>query len=284
MAKERLQKVMAKAGYGSRRACEEIIEQGHVTINGRVAKLGDQADPTVDDIRIKFEKLRTAEPPLYIMFNKPRGVISDEDVAGNWPRARDMIPLEGHLYPVGRLDVPSQGLMLFTNDGNLAHKLSHPRYEHPKTYHIVVEGNPSEKALDTWRRGILLDDQPTGRAEITRIGRTKKETVLEVTVREGRKRQLRRIASILGHPVISLVRIKLGSLELGDLPEGSWRRLTEDELKVLSNISRSSSPRPRRLSSSKPENSRPSSRPLTRGRRTRPATSAKSKSKRGTQR
>ena len=124
---------MSRAGYGSRRHCETIIEQGRVFVNGRVATLGMKADPKQDDIRVDGERLRLPDEYVYIMFNKPRNVISDEDVGGNWPAAREMIPIEDHLYPVGRLDVPSEGLMLFTNDGDLAHRLTHPSFEHPKT-------------------------------------------------------------------------------------------------------------------------------------------------------
>ncbi|HEC24013.1 MAG TPA: rRNA pseudouridine synthase [Chloroflexi bacterium] len=233
MPEERLQKLMARAGYGSRRACEEIIKQGRVTVNGEVATLGMRADPQRDDIRVDGERLRLPEALVYVMLHKPRGVISDEDVKGNWPRARDLIPIEGHLYPVGRLDVRSEGLMLFTNDGDLAHKLTHPSYEHPKTYHVLVAGSPTEKALDAWRRGILLEGKRTLPAEVRKLRKTRDGTLLEVTMHEGRKRQIRRIAAALGYPALRIVRIRLGPLELGDLPPGGWRLLTEEEVAAL---------------------------------------------------
>jgi pseudouridine synthase len=236
---------MAQAGIGSRRACEEIIEQGRVTVNGHPASLGMRADPQVDDVRVDAERLRLPEAPIYIMLNKPRGVISDEDVVGRFARARDMIPLEGHLYPVGRLDVQSEGLMLFTNDGDLAHKLTHPSFEHPKTYRVVVEGSPSERTLEIWRRGMSLDGKPTGPAEVEKMGKAHGGTLLQVTLREGRKRQVRRLAAALGHPVVSLLRIKIGPLELGSLPLGAWRQLTPEEIEVLQ-ILRSSRPHRRR--------------------------------------
>lgn len=245
VAQERLQKIMAQAGLGSRRACEEIIEQGRVTVNGHMASLGMRADPQVDDVRVDGERLRLAEAPIYIMLNKPRNVISDEDVVGRFARARDMIPLEGHLYPVGRLDVQSEGLMLFTNDGDLAHKLTHPSFEHPKTYRVVVEGAPTERTLDVWRRGMSLDGKPTGPAEVEKVGKTRGGTLLQVTLREGRKRQVRRLAAALGHPVVSLERIKIGPLELGSLPLGAWRQLTPEEVEALQSL-RSSRPRRRR--------------------------------------
>lgn len=245
MTQERLQKIMAQAGLGSRRACEEIIEQGRVTVNGHLASLGMRADPQIDDVRVDGERLHLAEASIYIMLNKPRNVISDEDVVGRFPRARDMIPLEGHLYPVGRLDVQSEGLMLFTNDGDLAHKLTHPSFEHPKTYRVVVEGSPSEKTLDIWRRGMSLDGKPTGPAEVEKVGKAHGGTLLQVTLREGRKRQVRRLSAALGHPVISLQRIKIGPLELGSLPVGAWRQLSPDEIQTLQ-VLRSSKPHRRR--------------------------------------
>ncbi len=243
MATERLQKLMAKAGFGSRRACEDIIRQGRVSVNGHPASLGMQADPAEDDIRVDGSRLRITAPPIYIMLNKPGGVISDEDVAGKWPRARDLIPIEGHLYPVGRLDLNSEGLMLFTNDGELAHHLTHPRYEHPKTYRVLVEGEPAEKTLQAWHRGIPLDGEPTAPADISMIAKTRQGTLLEITLREGRKRQLRRVAAALGHPVISLRRIALGPLKLGELASGSWRHLSSQEVKRLQEVRMAPPPR-----------------------------------------
>ena len=157
---------MAHAGIASRRECERIIEQKRVTVNGKIASLGDKADPDRDDIRVDGARLNLPDSYDYILLHKPKDVISDEDVAGNWPAARELIPLEGHLYPVGRLDLKSEGLMLFTNDGDLAHKLTHPRYDHPKTYRATVNGKPDERTLDTWRRGIVLDGERTRPAEV----------------------------------------------------------------------------------------------------------------------
>lgn len=244
MTAERLQKLMARAGLGSRRSCEEMIRLGRVSVNGQVATLGMQADPSVQQIRVDGVELQPAQAPIYIMLNKPRGAISDEDVTGRLPRAREMIPVGDRLYPVGRLDVQSEGLMLFTNDGALAHKLTHPSFEHPKTYLVTVEGDPDETTLNAWRRGIVLDDKRTGPAQITRRRSVKGETTLEITVREGRKRQLRRIAAALGHPVRRLLRIKLGPLELGNLQAGAWRALTDEEIAAL-RVIRAQSPRRR---------------------------------------
>lgn len=235
---------MSHAGIGSRRGCEEIIKQRRVTVNGEVAELGMKADPKRDEIRVDGQRLKLPQSYDYIMLNKPRGVISDEDVGGNWPAAREMIPVEGHLYPVGRLDVPSEGLILFTNDGDLAHRLTHPSYEHPKTYRVQVSGHPTEDVLNQWRRGIDLEGQRTLPAEVTRLKKTRNSTELEVVMREGRKRQIRKVAASLGHPAERLERIKLGPLELGDLSSGSWRRLTDEEVRALKRIRKQ--PKPQR--------------------------------------
>lgn len=224
---------MAKAGLGSRRGCEELIVEGRVQVNGQIATIGMSADPEVDDIRVNGERLAKPEKMAYYMLNKPRGVISDEDVAGNWPRARDLIPVGGHLYPVGRLDLHSEGLMLFTNDGDLAHQLTHPRYEHKKVYLVTVEGSPSNEVLQAWRRGVVLDERRTAPADVIRLRKSKEGVVLKVTIREGRKRQLRRVAALLGHPAVRLQRVQLASLGLGDLPPGSWRALSEEEVEAL---------------------------------------------------
>jgi len=223
-----------------------MIAEGRVQVNKQIATLGMQADQDVDDVRVDGVRLRDPQAPVYVMLNKPPGVISDEDVAGNWPRARDLIPMQGHLYPVGRLDLHSEGLMLFTNDGELAHRLTHPRFEHTKCYLVTVEGSPSEKTLDAWRRGVILDDRRTAPAEVIRIRKNKLGVVLKITIREGRKRQLRRVAALLGHPARRLQRIRLASLELGNLAEGSWRVLTKDEIDALrSEVARRRARKPR---------------------------------------
>jgi pseudouridine synthase len=239
MAEDRLQKLLARAGYGSRRSCETLIKRGRVTVNGERATLGDKADPTKDTIRVDGDVVVFDADPIYVMYHKPTGVISDEDVAGEYPAARDAIPLEGHLFPVGRLDVESEGLMLFTNDGDLAHKLTHPSYHHPKRYHVWVAGSPTERALEAWRYGIKIGGKRTKAAHIERLGTGSDGTQLAITLTEGRKRQIRRVATQLGYPVARLKRVGLGPLELGDLPSGAWRKLTADEINALGRIRRS---------------------------------------------
>lgn len=231
---ERLQKLMSRAGLGSRRANEAIIRAGRVTVNGRVASLGDKADPEDDRVEVDGELL-SFEPRLYIMLNKPHGVISstEDDLDEDRPTVRDLVDVEGHIYPVGRLDKTSEGLILLTNDGKLAHRLTHPRFEHEKIYEVTVQGIPSEEVLAQWRRGMMLRGKRTLPAGVEVLSSDAHSTRLRVTMREGRKRQIRRVADRLGHPVQRLVRVQIGPLEIGTLPSGKWRRLTEQEIRAL---------------------------------------------------
>jgi 23S rRNA pseudouridine2605 synthase len=248
MSLERVQKILAHAGIASRRKCEELIAGGRVTVNGKVAKLGDQADAQRDEIKVDGRPLPASERKIYIMVNKPRDVIADEDDTGEGRRTvRDMIDVEGHLYPVGRLDKQSIGLMLMTNDGDLAHKLTHPRYQHEKVYRVKVEGNPKKETLVAWRRGVDLEDGRTAPARVNVTERLDDSTWLEVVLTEGRKRQIRRVAAQLGHPVLHLTRTQIGPLKLGDLPLGQWRYLTPSEVRSLKRYtSRDDRPQPKR--------------------------------------
>jgi 23S rRNA pseudouridine2605 synthase len=231
---ERLQKIMAAAGLGSRRANEALIRAGRVRVNGRVATLGDKADLETDTITVDGQPL-SADNLVYIMVHKPRGVLSstEDELEQDRPTVRDIVPLPGHLYPVGRLDKPSEGLILLTNDGRLAHHLTHPRYEHEKVYEVALEGALGDDALDEWRRGLMLDGQPTAPATIELLERRPADSLLRITLREGRKRQIRRIAAAFGHPVTRLLRTHIGPLALGDLPPGQWRHLTPAEVDAL---------------------------------------------------
>ena len=234
---------MARANLGSRRSCETIISEGRVTVNGHVAKLGDKADPARDRIEVDGQPLLVAtsaapEPAfIYIALNKPRGVISslEDELEAGRTTVRDLIDIENaqHIYPVGRLDKPSEGLVLMTNDGTLAHRLTHPRYGHEKVYDVTVEGHISERTLDQWRRGVMLDNRITAPAPIEVVERDSDTTRLRIILREGRKRQIRRIAAALGHPVRKLVRERIGPLSLGDLPTGQWRYLSDREVDEL---------------------------------------------------
>lgn len=232
---ERLQKVLSRAGLGSRRECEELIRQGRVTVNGQIARLGQKADPEHDQVAVDNQAVRARQQHTTIMLHKPRGVLSDEGDGrpGAPPTARHLAGLTDRLFVVGRLDLNSEGLLLLTDDGELAHRLTHPRYEHPKEYEVLVEGQPDERALESWRRGVFLDGRPTAPAEVTLLRQEPGRTWLRVVLREGRKRQVRRVAAMLGFPVLRLIRVRIGPLRLGDLPPGRWRRLSEAELAAL---------------------------------------------------
>jgi pseudouridine synthase len=233
---ERLQKILARAGLGSRREAESVIQAGRVRVNGRVAQPGDKADPVIDRIEIDGRLLKTQpEERLYIALNKPKGVISslEDELAQGRVTVRDLINAPGHLYPVGRLDKESEGLILMTNDGDLAHKLTHPRFGHTKTYYVVVEGDIPPAKLEQWRRGVILEGRMTAPAQVEALSYDDSSTHLRVVLREGRKRQLRHIAAMLGHPVQRLVREKIGPLALGNIPPGKWRYLQADEVAAL---------------------------------------------------
>ncbi len=233
---ERIQKLMAQAGLGSRRECEKLISKGRVSVNGHPATLGQKADPATDTIVVNGRTIKpqTAER-LYIALHKPKGVISslDDELEEGRTTVRDLVPLPGHLYPVGRLDKQSTGLILMTNDGNLAHKLTHPRYGHEKTYKVVIAGRISQDALQRWQAGVYLDGRKTVPAKITVMQQDVSFTRLEIVMREGRKRQIRRVANMLGFPVTQLVREKIGPLTLGNLKLGEWRHLTDKEVVAL---------------------------------------------------
>ncbi|MEZ4593938.1 MAG: pseudouridine synthase, partial [Chloroflexota bacterium] len=261
---ERIQKLMAQAGIGSRRECETLIEKGRVTVNGRTATLGQKADPTTDKIIVNGQPIKPLQTEsLYIALHKPKGVISslDDELEEGRTTVRDLVPLPGHLYPVGRLDKQSTGLILMTNDGDLAHKLTHPRYGHEKTYKVIVEGRISNEALEKWREGMYLDGRKTIPAQITVIQQDVSFTRLEIVMREGRKRQIRRVANMLGFPVTQLVREKIGPITLGNLKPGDWRHLTDKEVAALKAVVAAAKPkRPYRKPGSKPSN-RPGKKP-----------------------
>jgi 23S rRNA pseudouridine2605 synthase len=235
---ERLQKIMAQAGLGSRRACEELIRQSRVQVDGQIATLGQKVDPARQRIVVDGQPLVPSEPLVYVALHKPRGVLAVSHDDRGRRTVRDLVPLPGHLYPVGRLDALSEGLILLTNDGRLANRLTHPRYAHDKEYHVRVQGEPSDATLEQWRRGVYLDGRRTAPARVTRLRQEKGATWLRVVLREGRKRQIRRVALSLGHPVLRLIRQRIGPLRLGKLEPGQWRHLTNSEIKTLRRATR----------------------------------------------
>jgi len=231
---ERLQKFLAQAGVASRRQSEELIREGRVTVNGRVVtQLGTKVNPARDQVRVDGRRIQLAQEHVYIVLNKPRGVLSTMQDSRGRQALGDLVSVPARLYPVGRLDAASEGLILLTDDGELANLLTHPRYGHDKEYRVVVNGRLSEETLETWRGGMLLDGKKTAPARVEVLGARKDTTLLRVTMREGRKRQIRRVAETLGHPVVELTRTRLGPLDLGMLDVGQWRYLTAKEIGSL---------------------------------------------------
>lgn len=230
---ERIQKLLAQAGYGSRRACEEFIIAGRVRVNGEVAVLGQKADLLFDKVTLDGNALPKVESMTYIALYKPRNVISaSEDQERQ--TVRDLIPVEGHLYPVGRLDYDSEGLILMTNDGDLTNKLTHPKFGHEKEYRVLLARKPDESQLATWRRGIILEDgYKTQPCDVKFVSTSGKGAWVRVVMGEGRKRQIRETGRLLGLPVVKIIRMRIGSLRLGSLKPRMWRFLTEDEVAEL---------------------------------------------------
>ena len=234
MAAERLQKLLARAGFGSRRACEELITAGRVTVGGRVVKeLGAKADLAAEDVRLDGSRLR-AEHPEYWLLNKPVGVVcTNFDPAGRRRPIDFMGHVKARLFPVGRLDAGSKGLLIMTNDGEFANRLAHPRYEVPKTYVATVAGDVTPGDVRRIMRGVHLSEGRTRTSQVRIIKRSRMRSMVEVTIREGRNRQVRRMLARLGHPVRDLVRTRIGRISLRGLSVGQSRRLMPDELEYL---------------------------------------------------
>ena len=237
MPEERLQKLIAAAGLGSRRHAETLLRAGRVSVNGRTAQLGERADPERDAICLDGRPLGKAQPPLVVLLNKPAGVMcSCHDPEGR-PIVLDLLPPElangQGLHPVGRLDFHSRGALLLSNNGALTLRLTHPRYGHRKTYRVWVRGYPDGATLAAWRAGVPLDGTASQPVDLRVLQRDRQGTLLEIGLREGRNRQIRRTAALLGHPVQDLQRIAIGPLPLGSLPPGHWRELNPAELQAL---------------------------------------------------
>jgi len=252
--KERIQKVLANYGVDSRRNIETMILQGRIAVNGRVVtRLPILIDPekdhvTVDDEPVRLASTRKGKKPvekMYFLLNKPRGVYSTNVAQGEQKLAKDLLPpdLPGRVYPVGRLDADSKGLLLMTNDGELTNLLTHPRYEVPKTYRATIDGHVSDETIKTLQKGIWLADKEgqgfkTGASKIKVIHRSNQQTILELTIREGRNRQIRRMLAAMDHKVRELLRISMGPLTLLGVSPGKFRPLTPREVKQLYSLAK----------------------------------------------
>lgn len=233
---ERLQKILAQAGYGSRRACEDFISAGRVRVNGQLASLGGKADPVTDKITVDGKPIAAAEKLTYIALYKPRNVLSTVEKERDDDRrtVRELVDVAGHLYPVGRLDYESEGLVLMTNDGDLTNRLTHPRYGHEKEYRVLLARRPDQEQLEAWKRGVVLEDgyktEPVNVRFETAQG---KGAWVRVVMGEGRKRQIRETCAQLGLPVVRILRIRIGGLHIGNLKPRLWRYLTAHEVRAL---------------------------------------------------
>lgn len=231
---ERLQKVMAQAGVGSRRACEEMIKENRVQVNGKLATLGQKVDQAKDQIVVDGKPLGKEEPKRYYILNKPFGYITTAKDQFSRKSVLDLLPnVVERVYPVGRLDYDSEGLVLLTNDGELAYQIMHPKFELPKTYLVQLEGKATMDAIYRLRTGIVLEDGPTKPAEVQVLKSEEDRTVLRLTITEGRNRQIRRMCASLGYTVRRLTRVGVGPLTMGRLAPGMYRALTVQELKEL---------------------------------------------------
>ncbi len=237
---ERLHKVLAQAGVASRRHAEELIVAGRVRVNGKiVTELGTQVDPEHDTILVDNQPV-AVESKAYYLLNKPRGYISDRDETAANKTALDLVPDGRRMFAAGRLDLTSEGLLLITNDGELANRLTHPRYEHEKEYLALVFGTPDDKTLERLERGILYEGERMRADRVERAGRHqafgeagRDETWLRIILHEGKKRQIRHMCAAVGYPVKRLIRVRIGSLVLGKLKPGEWRALTSAEVTQL---------------------------------------------------
>ncbi|MFM2183747.1 MAG: pseudouridine synthase RluB [Actinomycetota bacterium] len=227
---ERLQKVLAARGWGSRRTCEELISAGRVTVNGEVAVLGRRVDPERDAVAVDGAPVGVRPGLVYFVLNKPAGVVTTASDPQGRPTVVEIVPDEPRVFPVGRLDAATEGLLLLTNDGDLANLLAHPRHGIDKEYLATVGGTVGPGALRRLREGVELDDGVTSPAEVSQP----EPGILRITIHEGRNRQVRRMCEAVGHPVQRLVRVRIGPLRDASLRPGQWRALSAAEVRALS--------------------------------------------------
>lgn len=234
---ERLQKFVARSGVASRRKAEKLITSGRVKVNGSIVReLGVKVDPRVDIVTVDGRVLEP-EKKVYLLLNKPRGYVTTLHDPQGRPTVADLVrDVKERIFPVGRLDFDTEGLLLLTNDGELAYALTHPKHEINKTYLALVEGTPPPGKIRQMRRGLMLEDGPTAPARVRLVGNQGGNAVLQITIHEGRNRQVRRMCEAVGHPVLSLKRIKMANLELAGLLPGKFRSLTGKELAGLKKL------------------------------------------------
>lgn len=231
---ERIQKILAKTGVASRRKAEEFISEGRVTVNGKVAILGTKADLSQDHIKLDGKLLTRPEPKVYLMFNKPAGVVTSLSDPEGRPTIKDFIKgVKYRIFPVGRLDYDSEGLLLLTNDGDFSNAILHPSHKIPKTYVAKVKGLINDESIQKLRKGVRLEDGMSAPAKARKIREGENNSWVEITIYEGKKRQIRRMLERVGNPALKLRRIAINGLKIGDLMPGELRRLTIEEVERL---------------------------------------------------
>jgi len=235
LALERIQKILAKAGVASRREAEKMVLEGRVMVNGSVIDtLGFKADPAKDHIKVDGKRLPHFESKIVLLLNKPKGYLSTVEDPRGRPTVMDLIKrVKERVYPVGRLDFDAEGLMILTNDGDLAHRLSHPRFSIPRTYLAKVSGIPDDKKLNRLKRGVVLEDGRAKAVFILTLRQGEKNSWVRVVVAEGRNHLVKRMFMAIGHPVLKLKRVAFGPIQLGPLPPGQFRYLTPEEIDKL---------------------------------------------------
>lgn len=230
MSEDRLQKILSHAGVASRRAAEELITEGRVTVDGEIATIGDKADPTAADIRVDGQRVNTDPERVYVMLNKPRGVVTTLDDPEGRPTVADLLNLDVRVFPVGRLDMDTEGLLLLTNDGDLAHALMHPSYEVERTYVALVDGAVRRDQMHRLRDGVDLGDGRASPVSARILEDDRRRALVEVVMTEGRNREVRRMLDAVGLPVERLARVAYDGVELGEIGQGNWRFLTQREI------------------------------------------------------
>jgi len=235
---ERIQNILAKVGIASRREAERMVVEGRVSVNGKVVQtLGFKADPSKDHIKVDGRRLTPFEPKVILLLNKPRGYLSTVKDPKGRPTVLDLLKnLKWRIYPIGRLDFDAEGLLLLTNDGDLAHLLSHPRFSIPKTYWVKVAGVPEEKKLMRLKRGVMLEDGRAKAVSCSLIRQREKNSWVRVVVTEGRNHLVKRMFSAIGHTVLKIKRIEYGPIQLGDIAFGQFRYLTAEEMEKLKRL------------------------------------------------
>jgi 23S rRNA pseudouridine2605 synthase len=259
----RLQKLIAGTGVASRRKAEEMIAAGRVTVNGKVVReLGTKVDAVKDHVKVDGRHIRSVQPYVYVLLHKPKNVMSTLHDPEGRPTVKDFLPgVSVRVFPVGRLDFDSEGLMLLTNNGELAQALLHPRYHVPKTYLVKVKGVLEQESIEALEAGVQLEDGMTAPAQVKKIRKAESNSWIEITIHEGRTHQVKRMLQSVGHPVLKLVRIRMGSLMLGHMAPGEYRFLTDHEANTLRDLVK------RRISAESEKSRRPARQPRHHGAR-----------------